>query len=208
MELFHYPNTEVSTSLYGFDFSLNVTDNINAFLKAVHKVKKRYFNLNFEEMSYYASCVNEESLSHVERVFAYELYYQWSKIIGRRKWVLNGEAGKYLQWFYKNRNETDIKQKYPDLVQYRLNGNDEDSHMIVCEIKREKNVAEGLQEDILKLYSFTCSSENDTSKGRWFQSYKCGIFLMIGNDLSMLKKKLGDKQKSTLWYMESLQTDS
>lgn len=190
MTLFHYPQTEVSLSLNGFGFTQNVIDNVNAFLKAVCEVKKNFYNFDFNGTNYKPTCVNVESLSHVERVFAYELYHQWSKIIDRENWVLNGEAGKYLQWFYENRNEKDLKQKYPDLVQYSLNSNDEESHMIVCEIKREYNVAEDLQEDILKLYGFTCSSENDTSKGRWFQSYKCGIFLMIGNDISVLQRNL------------------
>lgn len=43
---------------------------------------------------------------------------------------------------------------------------------------------------MLKLYSFTCSNENDTSNGRFFQSYKCGIFLVIGNDISVIQDNL------------------
>lgn len=192
MKLLVYPSKKMTTNLEGFSFSDNTVSFINLFLASIKKVKSQYLNFNFKETAYNPECVKDKgSQDHVERVFAYELYHQWSKKLNS-DWILNGEAGKYLQWFYLNRNKSSMKQKFPDLVQYYKDNSIEESHMIVCEIKRDynDNIKKGIRNDILKLYGFTSSNENDTSEGRWFSSYRCGVFLVIGDDFSIIQDNL------------------
>ena len=194
MKLLVYPSKKITTNLEGFDFSENTVTFINLFLASIKKVKSQYLNFEFKEATYNPECVkNKGSQDHVERVFAYELYHQWSKKLRNNDWILNGEAGKYLQWFYLNRNNASMKLKFPDLVQYYKDSSVEEPHMIVCEIKRDynDNVKKGIRTDLLKLYGFTCSN-ND---GRWFDSYKCGIFLVIGGDFSVIQDGLGKNRK-------------
>ena len=193
MEIYKYPKKKITTSMEGFSFSDNAVSFINLFLASIKKVKSQYLNFNFKETSYNPECVkNKGSQDHVERVFAYELYHQWSILLNTDDWILNGEAGKYLQWFYKNRRNTYLNQKFPDLVQYYKDNSIEDSHMIVCEIKRDydDNIKNGIEDDLIKLVGFTCSPKNDKSDGRFFSPYACGIFLVIGHDFSVIQKHL------------------
>ena len=190
MKIFNYPKTKITTNLEGFSFSDNTVSFINLFLASIKNVKSQYLNFEFKETTYNPECVkNKGSIDHVERVFAYELYHQWSKKLKNNDWILNGEAGKYLQWFYLNRDKASMKQKFPDLVQYYKDNHIDEPHMIVCEIKRDysDNIKKGIRTDLLKLYGFTCSN-ND---GRWFESYKCGIFLVIGDNCSVIQDSLG-----------------
>lgn len=140
MKKFDYSKTKISANLKGFCFNDNEIFYINLFFSSMKKVKSQYLNFDFKEMAYIPECIkNKESQNHVERVFAYELYHQWSKKLNNNDWILNGEAGKYLQWFYLNRNKTSMRQKFPDIVQYYKDNSLEESHMIVCEIKRDYN---------------------------------------------------------------------
>lgn len=198
MKTFDYPQTKITTNLEGFSFSDYAVSFINIFFASITEVKSRYLNINFEETADNPECVKDKgSQDHVERVFAYELYHQWSILLNTDDWILNGEAGKYLQWFYKNRKKTYLNQKFPDLVQYYKDNSIEDSHMIVCEIKRDydDNIKNGIEDDLIKLVGFTCSPKNDKSDGRFFPPYACGIFLVIGHDFSVLQKHLNVTHK-------------
>lgn len=202
MKTFNYTKTKITTNLEGFSFSDNTVSFINLFLASIKKVKSQYLNFEFKETTYNPECVkNKGSQDHVERVFAYELYHQWSKKLNNNDWILNGEAGKYLQWFYLNRDKASMKQKFPDLVQYYKGNYIDEPHMIVCEIKRDysDNIKKGIRTDLLKLYGFTCSNENNTSVGRWFESYKCGIFLVIGDNFSVIKNNLKVSCRNRTW---------
>lgn len=193
MEIFDYPKTKISSNFEGFSFSDNTVPFINLFLASIKKVKSLYLNFDFKETAYNPECVkNKESQDHVERVFAYELYHQWSSLLNSDDWILNGESGKYLQWFYKNRRKTYLNQKFPDLVQYYKDNSIEDPHIIVCEIKRDydEKIKNGIEDDLIKLVGFTCSPKNDNSEGRFFSPYACGIFLVIGHDFSVIQKHL------------------
>lgn len=202
MKTFDYPQKKITANLEGFSFSDNAVSFINLFLASIKKVKSQYLNFEFKETTYNPECVkNKGSQDHVERVFAYELYHQWSKKLNNNDWILNGEAGKYLQWFYLNRDKASMKQKFPDLVQYYKGNYVDEPHMIVCEIKRDysDNIKKGIRTDLLKLYGFTCSN-ND---GRWFESYKCGIFLVIGDSFSVIQDNLGKniKRRNGTWKL-------
>lgn len=187
--------SNLKSSLNGFDINHNTAKHLNIFFKAVRSVSSDYYNFIMPESFKPKSHENlKRSYSHVERVFAYELYHQWSLLIKDKVWTLNGEAGKYLDWFYNKRNEKLKNQIFPDLVQYKKGDNREDSHMIVTEIKRYKNVANDLRKDILKIYDFTCSTENYVNNTRWFSPYNCGIFLVVGGDYSLIQKNLDVKE--------------
>ena len=179
------------SSFKGFDINQKTAKHVNTFFKAVCSVSSDYCNVilpkKFEPKSHEDLML---SYSHVERVFAYELYHQWSLLIKDKEWTLNGEAGKYLNWFYNNRKKILKNQKFPDLVQYRKGDNREDSHMIVTEIKRYKNVAKDLRKDILKIYDFINSSERNENYNRWFSPYSCGVFLVVGGNLSLIQNNL------------------
>lgn len=198
MEIYKYPKKKITTSMEGFSYSDNAVSFINLFLASIKKVKSQYLNINFEETADNPECVKDKgSQDHVERVFAYELYHQWSSLLNSDEWIINGEAGKYLQWFYKNRKKTYLNQKFPDMVQYNKNISIPESHMIVCEIKRDydDNIKNGIEDDLIKLVGFTCSPKNDKSDGRFFSPYTCGIFLVIGHDFSILQEHLNVTHK-------------
>lgn len=180
---------------------------LKKFLDAVTSVPKNYYIYELKENT-------EESNTHtptevdkhglftqVERVFAYELYHRWScKFFGNKgNWVINGEIGKYLEWFYYNGYDAKGKQKYPDLVLHKGQNNSE-GHMLVCEIKRKDDVFQGIAEDLNKLCRFTCETiETQIDKpGRFFTPYNCGVYLIIHADKEKETKTQSERNDECL----------
>lgn len=172
-----------------------VKRHLKKFLDAVLSVPRDYYIYEIKENTIESTpntptTVDKHGLfSHVERVFAYELYHRWScRLFGNKEgWVINGEVGKYLRWFYNNGYNDNGKQKYPDLVLHKRqsmrNPSKNMDHMFVCEIKRKDKVSSGIIEDLIKLCRFTCQSiESKRGKdGRFFEPYNCGIYLIIND---------------------------
>lgn len=191
MKMYNYSDKfEVDKSDGGFSDDLKnnkgLKHQIKKFFDAIKSVPKSYYIFELEENTKNSTetplIVDKHGLfSHVEHVFAYELYHRWSCRFSGNKdgWIINGEVGKYLKWFYTNKYDDNGKQKYPDLVLHKGQDNN-DGHMIVCEIKRKDMVNQGIAEDLNKLCRFTC--EQDYKPGWSFTPYHCGIYLIINTD--------------------------
>ena len=148
---------------------------------AILNVKKSY--LEFEEPE------KKVWVSHLERVFAYELYHQWSRILkreklyGKDKYVLNAEVNKNMNYF----GYTDEGVKYPDVVLHQSQGNNK-SQGIICEIKRNEYFNnKSFREDIEKLEHFV---QEDTKYGFAF-----GVFILVGNCIDDIYKKIFASKK-------------
>lgn len=146
-------------------------------IKALLNIKQQYFT--------YASCIqneqSEDDIEQRERVFAYELYHQWSKINRSKKLVLNGEIGKHLN----------NKYMYPDMV---LHGgqDDFDHNEIVVEIKRASmvnDVNNGLKKDLEKLSLYLEDDETPDRKTH-FRRYKFSVSIIYGVEMSNLKESI------------------
>lgn len=184
-----YSQNKFSSSYENFDSFDRVTvRQINLFLRAVQLVKREYYLYEFAPANSKLPQLDfpNEAIEQTERVFAYELYHQWS-MLKSKKWLLNGEISKNIKWFYnRNREEKSltVNQKYPDLVLHKDPADNE--QLIVCEIKRKNNL-NGLKDDLKKLAIFTFSNETNNL---FFSPYKCGIFLLINGSVDDLKKEI------------------
>ena len=125
----------------------------------------------------------------LERVFAYELYHQWSKKVVRHKkdysegYILNGETQKLMGYFKVNSQK---EKSYPDLILHKSIDHPK-CQAIVCEIKRRGNFTKGgFKDDITKLKAFVCELQNEYTFG-------FGVFILAG-----------DKMKSILEMMDLL----
>jgi hypothetical protein len=130
-----------------------------------------------------------ETKSHLERVFAYELYRQWMNHLeekGVRNLVVNGEVGKYLKDEFEKESKDDDKRSrdnFPDLVLHKSQGNDE-KQIMVCEIKREEVNDSDLLLDLFKLSCYT------SEKIFWKEPFKYGVFIFEGKEASLSKLRI------------------
>lgn len=147
-------------------------------------------NVDKSYITYKDNISNEsgEEQEHLERVFAYELYHQWSKILENKgikregNIVLNGELSKRgTIKIPDNENRNSKKQTvYPDLVLHSSQDNDNNQKMI-CEIKREKNIqSNAISIDLLKLISYTSDYHLNG-----YRPFKYGIFILVGESASL-----------------------
>ncbi len=142
---------------------------------------------------------SNNEISHVERVFAYELYRQWCDqniIRNSLGLVINAEIPK--QFTDKIYHEG-CHLYYPDMVLH--SGQDEfKNNHIICEIKRKEYVdsyPEKMNDDIKKI----CIYVNDETKLKdenidW-NPFKLGVFLMT---IKELKKHEKEKYSLDLIY--------
>ncbi|MCH5310700.1 MAG: hypothetical protein J1E57_01880 [Prevotella sp.] len=136
---------------------------IQGLSKAVEAVREEYI---YEKKERY----------HIERVFAYELYYNWKTILSEEsenpeKLLLNGELTKH---YY---NE---KYGFPDMV---LHGDytKNDKQFIICEIKSSRNSIE---------YDKLIKDLKSLAFGIKELHYHCGVFVYLGVDIDPMLDKL------------------
>lgn len=154
-----------------------VNQDLLSLLQALALVDKKY-------LSYANTNVNADNrgdqIEQLERVFAYELYHQWS-LLKRDSLILNGEIDKL--W--------NDKTWYPDLV---LHGGQDDpnNNKIVVEIKREcmvKGKPEAILDDLKKLSMFleTVKKDDDLKK---FRNYEYAVFILLKGELKEITNAL------------------
>ena len=153
-----------------------------SLLQAVAQVDKIY--LSYANTN--ASTEDKNQIDQQERVFAYELYHQWS-LLKDDNLVLNGEIGK--QW-----NETTW---YPDLV---LHGgqDDPDNNTIAVEIKRECMVngkPEAILDDLEKL-SFFLENVDKENNFRKYRNYEFSVFILLKGGLNEISEALKNENAS------------
>lgn len=130
-------------------------------------------------------------IEHVERVFAYELYKQWSNncYVKENGLRVNAEISKQ---FYSKPENKKVKLCYPDMV---LHGGQETSiNLIVCEIKRLENLKthrKAQTKDLNSLGYFLDSRLKVKDNIVEWKPYKYGVYILIGNDCD-----LSDQDKS------------
>ena len=124
----------------------------------------------------------------LERVFAYELYHQWSKLLDRNKndypanekYILNGETRKTMGYFQISPEKIN---SYPDLVLHK-SIEKPNCQAIVCEIKRRGNFTKsGFEEDIKKLKTFVCALQNE-------YTFNYGVFILVGDKMKSIFEKI------------------
>ena len=150
--------------------------NFMALFESVLKVKSLYYSFG------------GKNKSRLERIFAYELYHQWSKKIeekypednlGNREYLINAETGKNIQYFDKKKSGN----KYPDMVLHKSMDKPTDQG-IVCEFKRIDNFRiDGFKNDLEKLEEFVCGAENE-------YKFRYGFFLLINGTITSILKKV------------------
>lgn len=150
----------------GFELDNETTQRFSTFLMAISNISQSYYK--------YDDIVDGLKKEHLERVFAYELYHQWSLLIDK-DYIINGEIGKRLMYFDSQSGKLkDKNDKYPDLVLHRGQSY-HDGNMIVCEIKRKENNSEKEYiRDLFKLAIFTNNKTNHNNN-----NYQCGIFVYV-----------------------------
>lgn len=185
---YKWPEDDFTREMPGIAFaSCDVIDHLKVFFKSLEEVDDDYyvFDLDEKKLKELSPRTKTKALKHTERVFAYELYHQWSGRIPKPDgWMLNAELFKHLIWFYPQKtNETEANisdQSYPDMVLHR--GQQKDDQMIVCEIKRDYRVKKDILDDLIRLYRFT----RRDNQQNYFRAYHCGIFLAVNAKMKVI----------------------
>lgn len=183
----------------GSDLNCNLFNNqkdlqkvICTLFDAILHVNQSY--LEFEEPE------KKVWVSHLERVFAYELYHQWSKILKREKlfgptkFVLNAEINKNTNYF----GHVGEGVKYPDMVLHHNQG-DNKNQGIVCEIKRKGGFnLKSFRDDIEKLDCFMQEESN--------YRFAIGTFILVGDKIDEIYNKVASLKKSMIGLRSTTKT--
>ena len=185
-DYYKWPEDDFTKEMPGIAFaSGDVIAHLKVFFKSLEKVDDEYFiyDLDEKKLKELAPHVQKKALKHTERVFAYELYHQWS-LYKTDGWGLNAELFKHLDWFYPKKkdgkDDPDSYKSYPDMVLHR--GQQADDQMIVCEIKRDYRVEKDIVDDLIRLYKFTRKNDQQNL----FKAYHCGVFLVINAEMDVI----------------------
>lgn len=131
-----------------------------------------------------------KAVKHLERVFAYQLYHEWSILLKGlgSELTLNAEISKCVYDEIKNKETT----VFPDFVLHCSQGND-NMQLLVCEVKRRVGTTKELiKADIIALASYL--DKNLFSK----DPFEIGIFVLVGCEQSFLIDRLKDLNTNKL----------
>lgn len=149
---------------------------------------------------------SNEEISHVERVFAYELYRQWCDqdvIRNTPGFVINAEIPKQL---IDNLYRDEGRLYYPDMVLH-FGQNTYNSNYIICEIKRKEYVEsypEKLNEDIKKLCIYVDEKTKRKADVQDWEPYKLGVFLMTVKNIDKNKDEKYSLGLITKWLNQDI----
>lgn len=175
----------------------------NKFMCALKKVKKSYYTreLNGNIVKKISRRKNGSPTKNMmyrqtERVFAYELYHQWSCMLcPSREYVLNAESRKHIEWFgdhvMKRNIDVDDKRNFPDLILHKEDS--DDGQLIICEIKRKDRLSSDMVTDIESLTIFT-----NKGKKSDINPLNCGVFLVFCDDFKHIIKVICNKMKELI----------
>lgn len=154
-------------------------------------IRYTYHNENPKSASKKSIKRSKEEISHVERVFAYELYRQWCEqdiIKNTSGLIINAEIPKQ---FIDGEYEKTGKLYYPDMVLHDGQNNFVGNH-VVCEIKRKEYVdiyPEKMNDDIYKLIVYVSDNKIMKNKDINWEPFGVGVFLMTVKDLKIHEEK-------------------
>ncbi len=194
---YKWPDDHLKSGMRGIAFDNDtVYGFVNTFLEALANIGKGYYTYILNNQKIYDKT---KAIPQTERVFAYELYHQWScRLCPQKEWILNAELRKHIEWFYgdentelsseshnilNNEKENSNSRDFPDMVLHKGQGKDE--QMIVCEIKRKDRLGSDIKDDIDRLCLFT-KIKDPKSHDEYYRSYKCGIFLCFNVDFDSI----------------------
>ncbi len=196
-DYYKWPDDDITRDMSGIAFASDVViKHLKVFFKSLNKVDKDYYvyDLNENKVKVHGSNAQTEALKHTERVFAYELYHQWSYLLKPKKsgWRINAELRKNIEWFYSKDDETllfgnaststnESSNEFPDMVLHK--SQIDDAQLIVCEIKRDDRIMSDIKKDLIRIYLFTIKKDvkNITADDKYL-AFKCGIFLAFNTD--------------------------
>lgn len=151
---------------------------LKMLFKAILKVDKQYYYTENPENA------SNEIIEQLERIFAYELYHQWSifqndynsGVSEDHKRIINGEIRKQL---------LDVN-KYPDMVLHK-GQNDIHHQEIVVEIKRKIAIKDdNVAQDIIKLSQFMTKG----FLGCGASPYRNGVLILTSGSEEDIKEQL------------------
>lgn len=148
-------------------------------------IRYTYHNENSNSASPKTIKRSKAEISHVERVFAYELYRQWCEqdiIRNTSRLIINAEIPKQL---IDGEYEKTGKLYYPDMVLHDGQNNYVGNH-VVCEIKRKENVDNNpkqMNDDIHKLIVYVSENKIMKNKKINWEPFGVGVFLMTVKDI-------------------------
>lgn len=175
----------------------DVVEHLNVFFKSLKEVGQDYYVYDLDEDKVKSLCpsAKTKALKHTERVFAYELYHQWSCLLKGTDWKINAELRKNIEWFYSEddgtslsentSNNNDSSNDFPDMVLHK--SQKDNAQLIVCEIKRENRINYDIVKDLNRIYKFTLKKDKTNKEEKdYYQSFKCGVFLVINANFSKI----------------------
>ena len=172
------------------DFCNDNTDKyihlINLF-KAILEVEDKYYSYSTKHLN-----GSDAMQEHLERVFAYELYHQWSILIrdfnnshnDEDKRVINGEVGKKLDGY----------SVCPDMILHK--GQEDTQHQeIAVEIKRKISLSEdNFLNDMEKLSDML--TDGKLSFGA--SPFKFSVFILTGGEESNITSLLNKEKAASI----------
>ena len=170
------------------------TKYLYSLFAAIKNVSENYIRYTYHNESPKSSTATEESIkrsnaeiSHVERVFAYELYRQWCEqdiIRNTTNLVINAEIPKqFIDGGYDEKSML----CYPDMVLH-FGQNDYRHNFIICEIKRKEYVdsyPKEMNDDINKLVIYVDEKTKTKIKDIKWEPFGIGVFLMTVKTLKI-----------------------
>lgn len=167
---------------------------------SIFRVDRSFIVYDIEDVDEVGASKVIGTKSHLERVFAYELYRQWMNLLdeqGVRNLIVNGEVRKILKEQFDNGENSnsgiDDKDVFPDLVLHQSQGSD-NLQIMVCEIKREEGLDSTGNNLFADLHKLSCYINDDIF---WKKPFPYGVFILEGKDanLNKLKIKSGTRTK-------------
>lgn len=174
-------------------FGEELNFHIRLLIEAIGNVRKEYLWYNGYIASEEISTCKEHKYEHLERVFAYELYHQWSILLKKNnsELMINSEISKAVGF-------DDKTTVFPDFVLHK--GQEDKEHQyIVCEVKRRTSITKDkIGEDIDALVSYV-------DKNILKFNFKVGIFILSGAKRDFLKNEIRNLTIKENWKLYSKQ---
>ena len=165
------------------EYQFDKNDDLDTYIK--QNLCRLFCALNHIDKSYLSFSnimTQKENEEQLERVFAYELYFQWKSIIQyeNKSITLSPEITKY----YSGYSTSVYKNKFilPDLILHD-GQNSYENQLFACEIKRKSGInKKSLKKDLNSLIQCTKDSAFH------YHPFKLGIFIGYNMTVEELKK--------------------
>ncbi len=169
-------------------------------MKSILEVDDNYYRVEYEDE-------RVEAQEQYERVFAYELYHQWSKFIDVSRIPNSATSNLCINGEIKKIHQGELK--VPDLVLHKrselIN-----SQYIIVEIKRGSQIdkIKNPFDDIVKLYGFITGQVREGTGIRYINDtatiYNLGVFIVTDYSIERLKNLFKDKSNEIATFSSEI----